>query len=66
MASFRRKHYQLVYNFAREALLFWESRDEAKERECVKIMYLCEDAIGQQSDFPEWAREAFPQEGGSQ
>lgn len=59
MASFTRADYHLIFNFAREAF-FHLSGDE--ERTAVLIMYKVEDCIGQRSDFPEVAREAYPRD----
>ncbi len=60
MASFNRAQYQAIYDFVLSELCYWESRDSKNEARCVQIMHWCEDVIGQQSDFPEWAREAYP------
>ena len=59
MSSFNRAQYEEVYQFALASLLYWESRDEQQEAWAVRVMWMCEDVIGQQEDFPEWARESY-------
>lgn len=58
--SFTREDYQKTFSFALRMLNIFESRDEQIEREATELMWRVENVIGQQSSFPLWARQAWP------
>lgn len=59
MSSFDRQQYRKVFQFAKLIFFQFESRDEDFEFEAAEIMEMVEGVIGQQSDFPDEAREVL-------
>jgi hypothetical protein len=55
--SFTRADYHTVYSFARKQYFWHESTGRGFDTEAAVIMEMCEDVVGQQSNFPIEARE---------
>jgi hypothetical protein len=55
MASFNRLDYEITFAFARSVFYSQHSRQEQRDT-AVEIMYMVEDCLGQQIDFPPEAR----------
>lgn len=57
--SFNRRQYRKVFQFAKMVFFQHQSSDLELEFQAAEVMEMCEDVIGQQSDFPTEAREVL-------
>lgn len=57
MTSFTKADYQIIFDFAREQYFLHESTGRGFDIKAAIVMEMVEGVIGQQSDFPQEARE---------
>lgn len=60
MASFNRAQYEELFQYALDNLIYHENKNRSRAVAAVRFMYMVEDCIGQQSDFPDYVREKYP------